>query len=136
RNIRLIIHVINRQIPRVTHGMKIARRKEIGDAESSSAPWRRPHVKDRFPKALLRITMAAKAGVFQRSRGFIRSVAGALGPLVGLAQHSGFLVRDVSTALGAKAHVRLGLFIQSFAFGSIENGLANDAPGSFGPEVV
>src|SRR6266853_417630 len=53
-----------------------------------------------------------------------------------LAQCRGLVVGDELLALGPKAQVRLGFLVKPLPVILVEHGLADDAPGSFGTEVI
>src|SRR6266853_5037441 len=129
------IHRTSSKMPSATQGVKIAWRYENGESVRASPRCFTPHVREKFPNALLRMTSTANARVFHRNRpsGFIGN---ALHPLLRLIQRSGPHVRDVFLALGTQTQVGSGLFVQALALGTVENGLAHGAPGGLGAEVI
>src|SRR5437868_15286849 len=103
----------------------------MGESVSASGRCFIPQVREKFPNALLKMTSTANARVFHRKRpsGFMGD---ALHPLLRLIQRSGPHVCDVFLALGTEAHIGLCFFIQTLALGTVEDGLADNAPGGFG----
>src|SRR5665213_514413 len=64
---RLNSHVISSAIPRPTHGVNIATIRSAAVPTEGSA--RMPRAMKKFPKAFVKMTIAAKSGIFHFQRG-------------------------------------------------------------------